>query len=144
MIKIEKLKDEQLEDLFGLICTAFHELNTRYALTKEDVKLYLDQANDEDSFGRALTFPEGDHTIVVGFIIAHKAKYTPSVSIEHFYVHPKARGTLQSIKLLKLCERWAKEQGAQVIHLGGMFSVGDDAAYALGFEHKSQFYTKEL
>lgn len=140
MIKIEKGKEEFIDDIFGLALHECEEFHLPICPTKKLIEKYIKESNNHNVFARCLVIQE----VVIGFIFCRHDENMPTALIEQLFIHKKFRGSFAFLRLLKQTVDWAKEKECQMILIGGMCKINKEHAAALGFIHEMPFYGKEL
>lgn len=87
---------------------------------------------------------------VVGFIsgiVVTQPFLSGKVATElGWFVHPDHRGSKKSLQLVVLFERWAREEGADFIHMSTLSTspvVATKALLKMGYRHGESLYYKE-
>lgn len=147
MIKIEEIKKEHIEDIYGLIGCEKHEFPelpvscpTREATEKKIKEI------GESGFSRVLVYTPAENaaSIVVGYFLAQIDKVLGTAMIEQWYVHPKFRHNRKSYALLKEFELWAVENDAKYCILGGGYGLDKRKAARLGYDKELILFMKEM
>jgi GNAT superfamily N-acetyltransferase len=121
---VEELSLSRLEEFLEIVTKMVTEAEFSYAkLEKHKIlQLYKNQ--------NVIVILAIDDDKIVGFIAAMLHEYFFSnrkrVSDLGFYVLPKYRGSRAAIKLVKSLETWAKQTGADDLHLGQTTAVEID------------------
>jgi GNAT superfamily N-acetyltransferase len=121
---VEELSLSRLEEFLEIVAKMVAEAEFSYAkLEKHKIlQLYKNQ--------NVMIILAIDNDKIVGFIAAILHEYFFSnrkrVSDLGFYVLPEYRGSRAAIKLVKSLETWAKQTGADDLHLGQTTAVDID------------------
>lgn len=140
MIEIKEINETHIDDIHGLALTECKEFNVPLYITREMIETYVKEVNEASIFSRCL-ITEG---VVVGFIFTRKDRNLPTAMIEQLFIHPKFRGSISFLRLLKQTEKWAKEKECQLLIVGGLASINKEHANKLGFNLDFTYYGKEL
>jgi GNAT superfamily N-acetyltransferase len=121
---VEELSLSRLEEFLEIVTKMVTEAEFSYAKLEKHKILQLYKNPN------AIAFLATDNDKIVGFIAALSHEYFFSnrkrVSDLGFYVLPEYRGSRAALKLVKSLETWAKEIGADDLHLGQTTAVEID------------------
>jgi GNAT superfamily N-acetyltransferase len=121
---VEELSLSRLEEFLEIVAKMVTEAEFSYAKIEKHKILHLYKNND------VMVILAIDDDKIVGFIAAMVHEYFFSnrkrVSDLGFYVLPEHRGSRAAIKLVKSLETWAKQTGADDLHLGQTTAVEID------------------
>jgi GNAT superfamily N-acetyltransferase len=121
---VEELSLSRLEEFLEIVAKMVAEAEFSYAKLEKHKILQLYKNKD------VIVILAIDNDKIVGFIAAMVHEYFFSsrkrVSDLGFYVLPEHRGSRAAIKLVKSLETWAKQTGADDLHLGQTTAVEID------------------
>ncbi len=121
---IEKLSLHRLEEFFELVTKMVAEAEFAYAKPEKHKILQLYKNPN------AVGFVAIENDKIIGFIsgLAHEYFFSNRTRVSDlgFFVLPEFRGSRAALKLVKSLETWAKEKGADDLHLGQTTAVEMD------------------